>query len=188
MPKANEIKKGQVIDFQGKILAVSLIDVQSPSARGAATLYKMRMKDIKTGQKVENTFTGDDMVTLADFQRRTLQFLFQDGEHYTFMDTEDYSQYMMDEDQLGESGEWLFDGLEGIMGMIVEDQLAAIELPQALVLTVSETNPAMKAASASARTKPATLNNGVVVQVPEYIVEGEEIKVNVETKKFMSRA
>jgi elongation factor P len=187
MPKAPDIKQGQVVEIDGQQLIVKSIQVSSPTARGAATLYKMTLNELKTGRKKEATFKGDDMINLADFHSRSLSYLYADGEMHTFMDAEDYSQHMLSADDLGDQLSWLHDGMEGLTGLIVNDVLVAIQLPQSVIKQIVETAPGIKGASASARTKPATLEGGVVVQVPEYIENGEKIKVNTETSKFMSR-
>lgn len=188
MPKAPEIKSGQVIEIDDQQFVVKSITVSSPTARGAATLYKMVLNDLTTRRKKDITFKGDDMVNLADFQQITVSYLFADGDSHTFMDVEDYSQHLLMSDELGEQLMWLHEGMEGIRGLVVNDNLVAIELPQSVVKTITETAPGIKGASASARTKPATLEGGIVVQVPEYIEPGERIRVNTETQKFMARA
>lgn len=188
MPKACDIKKGAVVSINDQPYIVKQIDVRSPSARGASTLYKMRFAHAQTHQKHEETFTGDDILKPVDFSRREVQFLYQEGNSYIFMDKDDYSQHPLDADTLEEQIPYLTDSLDGIYGLIVEDRCVGIELPQAVVLEIVETAPNMKNASATNRTKPATLNTGLEVQVPEYIEAGEKIKVNTLTGKFMSRA
>jgi elongation factor P len=104
------------------------------------------------------------------------------------MDNQDYSQYMIEGDTIEDELLWITDGMEGIVGLIIDEQMVAIEIPIALVFEISQTAPGVKGASATARTKPALLSNGVEIQVPEYLESGEMIKVNTETKKFMSKA
>ncbi|MBU2863149.1 elongation factor P-like protein YeiP [Reinekea forsetii] len=188
MPRAPEIKSGQVIEVDSNQYVVKSITVSSPSARGAATLYKMIVNEIKSGRKRDMTFKGDDVINLADYRNCTVSYLYADGDMHTFMDTEDYSQHTLSADELGDQLPWLSEGLGGIMGMMVNEVMVAIVLPQSIELKIVECSPGIKGASASARTKPATLEGGVVVQVPEYIDVGEVIKVNTETQKFMSRA
>ena len=86
MPRANEIKKGMVLNYNGKLLLVKDIDIQSPTARGAATLYKMRFSDVRTGLKVEERFKGDDIVDTVTLTRRYVDFSYVDGKEYVFMD------------------------------------------------------------------------------------------------------
>lgn len=188
MPKAPEIKPGHVIELDGNQYKISKVDVHSPSARGAATLYKMTMNELVSKRKREEAFKGDDFLTLADAVTCSMQYLFSEGDMHTFMDVDDYAQHMLSTDDLGDQLAWLHDGMEGLTGLVVNDVLVAIELPQSLVKQIVETAPGIKGASASARTKPALLEGGITVQVPEYIEQGERIKVNTESKKFMSRA
>ena len=95
---------------------------------------------------------------------------------------------MISSDSIEDELVWLTDGMEGIVGLIIDENMVAIEIPTSFVFEISETAPGIKGASATARTKPATLSNGVEIQVPEYLEPGEMIKVNIETRKYMSRA
>jgi elongation factor P len=104
------------------------------------------------------------------------------------MDAEDYSQYMLDEKDLGEQAGYLIEGIDDIMALLVDSKIVGIELPPAVNLEIIETAPSIKGASATGRTKPARLSTGIEVQVPEYLSAGEIIRVNTETGKFMSRA
>ncbi len=104
------------------------------------------------------------------------------------MDSENYEQFVLTADAVEEESVFLFDGLEGINAIISDGHLLGIELPTTLALEITECAPGMKAASSSARTKPATLTTGLVVQVPEYLTPGETIKINTETREFISRA
>ncbi|WP_392561717.1 elongation factor P-like protein YeiP [Orbus sturtevantii] len=189
MPKANEVKRGDAISYNGKLLLVKDIEVQSPSARGASTLYKMRFADVKTGLKVEERFKGDDILDLIELNRRAVNFSYIDGDEYVFMDDEDFTPYSFKQEQIEE--ELLFipeGGIAGLHVLTVDDQIIALELPQTVELEIIETNPGIKGASASARTKPAKLTTGLTVQVPEYINNGEKIKIHVAERRFMSRA
>lgn len=170
MPRANEIKKGMVLNYNGKLLLVKDIDIQSPTARGAATLYKMRFSDVRTGLKVEERFKGDDIVDTVTLTRRYVDFSYVDGNEYVFMDKEDYTPYTFTKDQIEE--ELLFmpeGGMPDMQVLTWDGQLLALELPQTVDLEIVETAPGIKGASASARNKPATLSTGLVIQVPEYL-------------------
>jgi len=186
--KANEIKKGMVIDQDSKNILIKKIFVQSPHSRGGSTLYKMTGSDISSGQKFERSFKGDENVTQVDVARRTVQLLFNDGETYTFMDSENYDQFTLSADAIEDEILFLSDGLEGLTALVSDEALLGLELPNIMIFEISECAPGMKAASSSARTKPATLTTGLVVQVPEYLTPGEMIKVNTETREFVSRA
>jgi elongation factor P len=144
--------------------------------------------ELQTRQKFEQTFKGDDMLTPVDYANRNVQFLYQDGELWTFMDNEDYNQYSLSTEELGETAQWLTDGMEGLVGMMVDGNLVGIQLPVSVTKTVVETAPRLKGATATKSAKPAELEGGITVLVPEYIENGEVIKVNTQTKEFMSRA
>ncbi|MCK5336283.1 MAG: elongation factor P-like protein YeiP [Gammaproteobacteria bacterium] len=186
--KANELKRGSLINHNGNAVIIKQMHVQTASSRSGNTLYKAKGKDIVTGQKFEHSYKGDDNVEEMEIERRAVQMLFRDADGCTFMDVESYEQHSVADELLAEELKYLSDGLEGITAIISDEKLLSIELPANVVLKIVETAPAMKAASSSARTKPATLSTGVVVQVPEYLAEGELIKINTENGEFISRA
>lgn len=186
--KASELKKGQVLDIDGRNILVRDLDVQSPSSRSGSTLYKVRGVDLVSRQKYENRFKGDENINTVEFGRRGVQYLFQDSDGCTFMDRETFEQYTLDNELLTEELRYLSEDLEGISAMIADGALLGIVLPATVALEIVETAPGMKAASASSRTKPATLSTGLVVQVPEYLTTGEVIKVNTATGEYVSRA
>ena len=181
MPRANEIKKGMVLNYNGKLLIVKDIDIQAPSARGAATLYKMRFADVRTGLKVEERFKGDDIVDTVTLTRRYVDFSYIDGNEYVFMDKEDYTPYIFTKDQIEE--ELLFipeGGMPDMQVLTWDGVLLALELPQTVDLEIVETAPGIKGASASARNKPATLTTGLVVQVPQGQTEEQREHQNLQ--------
>lgn len=181
MPRANEIKKGMVLNYNGKLLIVKNIDIQSPSARGAATLYKMRFSDVRTGLKVEERFKGDDIVDTVTLTRRFVDFSYVDGNEYVFMDKEDYTPYTFTKEQIEEELQFIPEGGMPDMQVLTWDgQLLALELPQTVDLEIIETAPGIKGASASSRTKPATMSTGLVIQVPEYLTTGEKIRIHID--------
>lgn len=186
--KASELKKGIVALINGERYIAKDIQVKSPSSRGANTLYKVRYNHVVSKQKFEQTYKGDDDIQLVDFVRKPVQLLYRESDSCTFMDNEDYSQYTIDNALVEDELLYLVDGLEGIYALISDGELLGIELPSSVNMEVIECSPGIKGASASARTKPATLSSGLVVQVPEYLEPGEIIKVNTDTGKFMSRA
>ncbi|AKH64774.1 MULTISPECIES: elongation factor P-like protein YeiP [Photorhabdus] len=188
MAKANEIKRGIAVSYNGKLLLVKDIDIQAPSARGASTLYKMRFTDIRTGQKVEERFKGDDIIDTISLTRRSVNFSYIDGDEYVFMDDEDFTPYHFQKEQIEE--ELLFipeGGLPGMQVLTIEGQVIALELPQTVDMVIEETTPGIKGASASARTKPARMSTGLIVQVPEYISNGEKIRIHIAERRYMGR-
>ncbi|MEO1889601.1 MAG: elongation factor P-like protein YeiP [Cycloclasticus sp.] len=187
MPKANELKCGMVVEVNDEPYLVKKIDVRNPSSRGASTLYKVRFNHLKTKQKRDETLKGDDFLKDLDCERVKIQYSYQDGDSYTFMNLDSYDQYTVDADDIEEQIKFLSEGLEGIVGILLDETLVSIELPGNISLQIVDTAPGLKGASATSRTKPATLTTGLEVQVPEYIDNGERIKINTSTGKFVSR-
>ena len=188
MPRASELNRGNVVSIDGTPHVVRQLEARSPSARGAATLYKIRFINLLTGQKRDESLKGDVILDEIDHEKAAVLFSYVDGEHYVFMNADDYSQYLISGSALVDEIPYLSEGIEGVTALIVEGQAVAIELPQSVTMEVTETAPGIKGASANARTKPATLATGLVIQVPEYLERGEMIRVNTTNGKFMARA
>jgi elongation factor P len=187
MPKASNLQKGNIIDIDNHPYQVKQIDVHTPSARGANTLYKVRYASLITGQKLDQTYKGNDNLEEMVVDKRQVSFLYRDQNLYTFMDSEDYEQYALSEETLEGQIPWLVDGLEGITVLLRDGTPLCIELPQTIDLEIVDTVPAIKGATATNRNKPAELTNGVSVLVPEYMTAGEIIRVNTETGQYMGR-
>ena len=141
-----------------------------------------------TNQKLDETFKDSDMLNLADLVRRPAMFSYADGDEYVFMDSEDFTQYMLNRSAIEEELLFITEDTQGLMVILVSETPVALDLPPTVELVVAETDPSIKGGSATARTKPARLSTGLVVQVPEHISTGDRIKVNVEERKFLSRA
>jgi len=188
MPKASELKRGIAVEYNGKLLLVKHVDVHSPSARGAATLYKTRFAEIGSGSKVEHSFKGDDILTAIELNRRDVSFSYIDGDDYIFMDNEDYSQHPFKADVIEDELLFINEDTQGLVVLEVDDRSIGIELPQSVEMVIVETDPSIKGASAASRTKPARFATGLTIQVPEYISNGEKVKINTGDRKFMGRA
>jgi elongation factor P len=185
---AKDIKRGHILNYNGAPCMIETINVQSPSARGAATFYKYRARNLITKQKVDITLRGGEMLAEADFQRHPLKFMYSDPSEAHFLDQTSYEQYSLPRGDLSEELQYLTEDLEGIQALIYNDQCVGIQLPLTVELKVVQCDPGIKGASATSRTKPATLETGLVVQVPEYLVSGETIKVDTRTGGYLSRA
>lgn len=187
MLKASNLQKGNVVRINGQPYQVRHIETQTPSARGANTLYKVRYAALVTGQKLEQTYKGADALEEMELERRPVSFLYNDPRSYTFMDQENYEQYALASESLESQAPWLVEGMEGITALLLNGQVIAIELPASVDLAITETAPVVKGATATNRNKPAVLTNGQTVMVPEYLENGEVVRVNTETGKYMSR-
>ena len=186
--KANELKRGMFIRDNGQNIVIRGIFVQTASSRSGNTLYKVKGQELVSKQKYEQNFKGDENVEIIDVSRRPVQPLYREGDAWVFMDVESYEQHTLNDEDIRDELAFIVEGGEGINALVVEEQVMGVELPATVVLLIEDTAPAMKAASSSARTKPATMNTGLVVQVPEYLTPGEAIKINSETQEFVSRA
>lgn len=187
MPKAGDLKRGMIVEINGDPHVVKTVESRSPSSRGASTLYKIRFNNLKTGQKLDESYKTDDLLKEADCSRVQVQFSYMDSDNYIFMNTEDYSQYELSEASIGDLSGYISDGLEGITALLMDGNILGVELPATVVLQITETAPKLKGATAAGRTKPAILSTGLEIQVPEYLDTDEFIKINTVTGKFMSR-
>ena len=188
MIKASDLKTGTIVDIQGDPHILAHLQIQSPSARGGASLYKCRFRNLRTRQKVDQTLKGEDSFKEVDFEKREVQFLYREQDSYAFMDLEDYNQFSLFENELNDVGQYLVEDMEGIIALVVDGKPVAVEMPAVVDLKIQECGPSIKGASATSRTKPATLETGLIVQVPEYMSQDETIRVDTRTAKYVSRA
>jgi elongation factor P len=146
------------------------------------------MYDVVTGSKIDETFKDSDMLNLADLVRRPAVYSYTDADEYVFMDQEDYTPYNLNKESVADEMRFINEETTGLQVIVVNDVAVALDLPSSVDLEVVETDPSVKGASATSRTKPAKLSTGLTVNVPEYIATGDKIKVHVEECKYLSRA
>jgi elongation factor P len=187
MVQASQIKKGMVIEINSAAHIVETVQCKSPSARGGTTLYKTRTRNLVTGQKSDHSFKGDDGFKEPDYEKKTVQFSYIDGDSYVFMDVEDYEQFELNKDFIGEDLNFLIEDMECV-ALLIEGALKGLTLPDTVNLEIVECDPSMKSASATARTKSAKVQTGFELQVPEYLESGEIIKIDTRTGQYLSRA
>ena len=185
---AKEIKNGTVVNYNDAPVLIQSISVQSPSARGAATLYKFRGRNLVTKQKTDITLKGTESLPEADFQRRSVTLMYTDATHVHLMDATDYNQYALPIEDAEYEMQFVTEGLEGLLALIYKDECVGLQVPTSVELKIAQTDPGVKGNSATGRTKPATLETGLIVQVPEYLAQDEVIKVDTRTGEYLSRA
>lgn len=185
---AKELKPGTIVVFNDAPCLLESVSVQSPSARGAATLYKYKARNVISKQKVDITLKGTEGLDVADFRRREVKLMYTDAADAHFLDQQDYNQYSLPLADLAKEMQYLQVETEGVMALIYNDECVGIALPTAVELKIVQCDPRVKGDSATAKSKPATLETGAVVQVPEYMAEGETIKVDTRTGEYLSRA
>lgn len=185
---AKDMKSGTVVVNNDVPVIIESVMVQSPSARGASTLYKFKARNLITKQRVEFTFKGTDNLPEADFRKRLVKMMYKDAELLHLMDDEDFNQFSIPIADVAEQLDYLTEELEGTYALIYEDECVGLTLPTTVELTIAQCDPAIRGNSATSRNKPAVMETGLTVQVPEYIKQGERIKVDTRTGEFLSRA
>ncbi len=188
MPKACDVKRGDVVAIDGMPHVVEQLSVSTPSARGSASLYRFRFRNLRTKNKVDKALKGDDMLDPCQFEKRPIQFSYANANTSTFMDAENFSEIAFNDDDISYERQFITEDMEGIVALVSDGRVIGIELPAVATLEVVACDPSVRGASATARTKPATLSTGLVVQVPEYLSSGEVIRVDTRTSEFLSRA
>jgi len=187
MLTTSDFKKGLVIQLENAPCLLLDVAFQSPSARGANTMVKTRFRNLLTGQVLDRTFRSGDKVDEADYERHKGQFLYADGERGIFMDLETYEQFEMDETAFGAISPYLLEGTEVTLGLF-QGRMVMAEPPMVVELTITDTAPIIKHATATAETKDAVLETGLKLKVPPYLENGVKIKVDTREGRFVSRA
>lgn len=182
---ATQIRRGNVIIFNGEPHRVIEFEHRTPGNLRA--FIQAKMKNLRNGNTLEHRFRAADTVEKAEMSTQELKYLYHDGHHYHFMNTGNYEMIELDEESLGDSAQWLTDEMV-ILAEFYEGRPIGIELPTTLELEVVETEPTMTGATKTAMTKPAKLSNGVTVQVPSFVGQGEKVRVDPREGKYLERA
>lgn len=188
MYSVSDLKRGLVIDLDNAPHIVENVQSSSPTARGGNTITRVRMRNLRTKQKVDKSFRGSETFPIPDVERRPVDFLYEDPQGHHFMDNENYEQFALAKDDLAWELNFLTDGLQEIKAIFYNGAPMALELPTTVTLEITETAPGVKGNSATGRTKPATLETGHVVQLPEHIEQGTRVNVDTRTGEFLGRA
>ena len=185
--KASDIKRGFVVEHNNTVYQVRDVERSSPTARGGNVTFRFTMYSIPGGIKFDLSLRADDDLKEVDLARRQATYSYMDGDAFVFMDDEDFTQYVLGPEIVGDNGAYITDGLTGCFVQIIDDQAVGLQLPQSVVLEVVDTPPELKGGTATKRPKPAKLSTGLEIQVPEYIGNGEKIWVNTVTGEFAGR-
>jgi elongation factor P len=185
MIPATQIKVGQVIIFNGgPCRVVKTLHITPGNWRG---MVQMKLVNIKTGTGYENRFRSEDKIDLADLDAHTLKYLYHTGAEYHFMSTETYEMMMLTKEDLGDTANYLIEDSE-VTALYYEGRPVSIEVPNFVILTVTETDPTVRAATVSASPKPAILETGLMVRVPQFINTGDKVKIDTREGTFVERA
>jgi elongation factor P len=188
MISTGDFKRGVRILVDGDPFVILDVHVQSPSARGASSLSKLKVRNLRTGQVLDKTFRGGDKIEQPNVELRPVQFLYADDDGFHFMDTQSFDQVALRREELGDVAGYLKEGMEGIRSVVFNGRVISVDLPMTVVLRVVDTAPALKGATAQAQTKPATLETGLVIQVPSYLESDELVQVDTREARFVQRA
>lgn len=182
---ATQIRRGMVLVFEGEPCRV--VEFRHHTPGNLRAMVQAKLKNIRTGNSFEHRFRAADSIEKAAMETHDLEFMYQGGDTYHFMNTENFDQIEMDEETLGDSAQWMQPGMK-IQAEYYNGNPIGIQLPNSLNLEIVETAPVMKTATKTASTKPAKLSNGVTINVPEFIGQGERVRVNPTTGEYMDRA
>lgn len=180
-----EFKPGLTIELDGQVYQILSSEHYKPGKGQAVVRTKLR--DIRTGNVYDKTFRAGEKVETAHVERKKMQFLYTDGSSYYFMDTATYDQMQLHKDQVGDEAVWLKEG-EEIEATMYQGQLLGVEAPHTVVRKVEKTDPGIRGDTATGGTKPAVVEGGAVVQVPLFVKEGESIRIDTRTGRYLERA
>ena len=183
--QANDIRKGIVIIFDGELCKV--MDFRHHTPGNLRAMVQAKLRNLRTGNQFEHRFRSNDDIEQAYITQHEMEYLYSDGASHHFMNTENYEQVEISEDDLGDATAWLQPGLK-LQVQFHETRPIGVELPKTMKVKIAETQPMVKGATQSSSYKPATLENGVVVQVPPFVTDGEEIMVDPSENRYLERA
>ena len=184
MVTTGEIRRGMTIELDGRIWQI--VEFQHiKMGRGSAQM-RMKLRDLRRGDIVERTFQAGERFPRARLDHRTVQFLYKDGTHYHFMDTSTYDQLALDEDQLGDAANYLTENA-AVQLVEYEGEPIGVDLPASVMLRVTQTEHGVKGDTATGAMKRATLETGLVVNVPLFVNAGDHVKVDTRTGEYLER-
>lgn len=181
---AGDLRKGVKIEIDGQPFL--MVDLEFVKPGKGQALYRCRLRNMITGAQMDRTYRSGDSFQSADVEERQMQYLYNDGSFYTFMDQQTYEQFHLTEEQIGENKNYLIDNLVVDM-LLFQDKPIGVTLPNFVVVTVTQADPWAKGDTATNVTKPVTVNTGYVLQVPAFVSEGEKIQIDTRTGQYVTR-
>ena len=184
MATTNDLKNGMVLNIDGQLQQVIWFQHHKPGKGGA--VVRTKLKNVESGKVVDRTFNADVKVDIATVDKRTMQYLYNDGSSYVFMDTGTYDQLEISPDIIGEAKNFMLENQDAIVATN-DGRVLYVELPASVELEITYTEPGVVGDSATGRTKPATLETGHEIQVPLFITQGERVKVDTRDSSYLGR-
>lgn len=185
MISTNDFKTGVSVEIDGDAYVV--VDFQHVKPGKGSAFVRTKLKNVRTGNVLEKTFNAGEKLPKAHLQRREMQYLYNDGDAYIFMDAESFDQLPITEQQMGDKVKYLKENMNAYV-LFFQDNIIGVDIPAQVTLEVVDTEPSIKGGTASGGSKPATLETGAVVRVPFFINVGDMIRVNTETDEYIERA
>ena len=182
----NDLKNGMALDLPQEGL-VTVVEFQHVKPGKGGAFVRTKLKNLRSGSVIDRTFRADEKVPLAIIDKREMQSLYREGADYVFMDNETYDQLHVAAGSVGNAVNYLKEGDSAVLPMY-KDEIIGVDLPAAVELEIRDTEPGIQGDRVSGARKPATLETGLVVQVPLFVNPGERIKVDTRTGEYLSRA
>ena len=182
---ATQIRRGMVIVFEGQ--PCKILEFRHHTPGNLRAMIQTKLRNIRTGASFEHRFRSADTVDRASLEQHEMEYLYSDGSHHHFMNTENYEQTALSEEELGDAAPWLMPGMK-IQAEFYDGAPIGIDLPASMELIVTQTEPTLKSATVSNVNKPATLENGVTITVPPFVNEGDRIRVDPTEGRYIERA
>jgi elongation factor P len=181
----NDLKRGMTLDLADGLFHV--VDFQHVKPGKGPAFVRTTLRNARTGGQLDKTFRADERVEQAVVEKKEMQFLYHDGDHYVFMDNSTYEQIHVGAGTLEDATKYIIDGSTMVL-QFYKDEIIGIDLPAAVELTVSDADPGIQGDRVSGARKPATLETGLVVQVPLFVNPGDRIKVDTRSAEYLTRA
>lgn len=182
---ATQIRRGMVIVYEGD--PCRIVEFRHHTPGNLRAMVQAKLKNLRTGSTYEHRFRAADSVEPASMETHDLEYMYDSAGTYHFMNTQNYDQLEMDTEGLGDAAQWMQPGMK-ITAEFYEGRPVSVKMPTSMVFEIVDTAPVMKTATKNASSKPAKLENGVVVNVPEFLSTGEKVRVNPTTGEYLERA
>ena len=181
----NDLRNGMTLNLPEGLFNVIEFQHVKPGKGGA--FVRTKLKNQRSGAVIERTYRADEKLEQAIIDKREMQFLYRDGSEYVFMDTSTYDQLQVETGLLGDAANYLKEGDDAVLEFF-GDEIVGVELPAAVELTIAETEPGLQGDRVSGARKPATLETGLVIQVPLFVNPGEKVRVDTRSGEYLTRA
>ena len=187
MIESGNFKRGLCIQFKGAPMQIQHVTFSTPTARGGNTIAKTKLRNLLTGQLLQESIRGGEKFEEVDLEQHDASYMYSDGTNWHFMDAESFETFELPGEALGDATSYLKDGLEGLRALLIDGKIVSVSLPLSVDLEVVETDPVIKGATAKAQLKPAKLETGFVAQVPAYLSAGEIVRIDTRDGHFVER-